>query len=130
MAPRPAAASGDPCTAWNVDEIDAFLTGSSIDSNDSVTTTNGCVWSAENGGAQVNLILLDPADAAALTLVPVAPGSAVLQKEQGGRRVYVVTGDVAAELTVTVFDPATLSEMDSRDAMVALAENLVARIGV
>lgn len=134
-APAPAdgaqagAISGDPCTAWSVDELDAFLTDASIDSNDAVTTSNGCVWTAEDGGAEVAINLLDVAEAAALSLVPVAPGSAVLNEGSGGRRVYVVTEDAALRLTVRVTDRATLSALDSSDAMIALAENLVVRIG-
>ena len=49
--------------------------------DDIVTVREGCVRSAENGGAEVGTGLLDPADAAANVLVPAAPGSAAFQQE-------------------------------------------------
>jgi hypothetical protein len=135
-APAPAdgtsagAASGDPCTVWSVDEVDAFFSDASIDANDDVTISNGCVWSTEDGGTQVRLTLLDPAEAATLAVVPVVSGSAVLEYELGGDEVLVVTGDAAFQLRVDVFDPETLTNVDTRDAAIALAENLATRIGI
>jgi hypothetical protein len=50
-------------------------------------------------------------------------------EEPWGGRAYVLADDAFLYVTVTVIDPETLNRLDTRDAAVALAENLAVRIG-
>ncbi len=118
--------AADPCSVWTVAELDAFLVDMSIERAEDGNITDGCRWSSEATLDQITLEAFLPG-AATEGYQPITDGSSVLVKP-GTDRVFIVTGEIVLRIQVSKETVGSVF-YDGTDAGVALAENILSRLG-
>ena len=115
-----------PCSVWTVAELDAFLADMSIERAEDGNITDGCRWSSEGTLDQVTIEAFAPGDRPE-GYVPISDGSPILVSPATDR-VFLNTGEVVLRIQVSK-EVVESVFYDGTDAGVALAENILARLG-
>ncbi len=118
--------AADPCSVWTVAELDAFLVDASIGRADDANVTDGCRWSSEETLDQITLEAFSPGTSTE-GYVPIADGSPILVKPSTDR-IFLATADIVLRIQVSKEAVGSVF-YDGTDAGVALAENILSRLG-
>lgn len=122
---QPEIVAGDPCSVWTVAELDAFLIDEAIE--EALTELDSCSWTGAQVLGEIALFVL-PQDTSVNGWQPIADGSPVFTHPES-EWVFVDAGDVVLNIRVSKDVYTSGAGSPGIDAAVALAENLLARLG-